>query len=78
MRQAEAVGGRLLRPGHEDGGKDAHLAVGGTFGLMARPVRHALRSQSNGSGGSASRIVTGRSVVAGLSLSPRPSDITPV
>jgi hypothetical protein len=41
-------------------------------GSVARPARHALRSQSNGSGGSASRIVIPRSVVAGLCLSPRP------
>ena len=41
--------------------------------LAGRPARHALRSQSNGSGGSASRIVIGRSLVAGLSLSPRPN-----
>ena len=38
-----------------------------------RPARHALRTRSHGSGGSASRIVIGRSVVAGLSLSPRPN-----
>jgi hypothetical protein len=73
VRQAEAVRGRLLRSGDEDGGNDTNLTVRGAFGRATRrPSRHALRSQSNGSGGSASRIVIGRSVVAGLCLSPRP------
>jgi hypothetical protein len=73
VRQAEAVGGRLLRSGDQDGGDHADLAVGRAPGGAARRLAgHALRSQSNGSGGSASRIVTGRAVVAGLCLSPRP------
>ena len=72
VRQAQAVRGRLLRPGDQDGGDHADLAVGGPCGGAGRPSRHALRSQSKGSGGSASRMVTGRSVVAGLRLSPRP------
>ncbi len=67
------MGGRLLRPGDQDGCDHADLTVGGTFGGARRPSRHALRSQSKGSGGSASRIVMGRSVVAGLCLSPRPA-----
>ena len=74
VRQPETVGGRLLRPGDEHGCNHADLTVGGTSGRVARrPSRHALRNQSNGSGGSASRIVIGRSVVAGLCLSPRPT-----
>jgi hypothetical protein len=43
----------------------------GPFGWAGRPSRHALRSHSQGSGGSASRIMR-RSVVAGQPLSPRP------
>ena len=71
--QPEAVSGGLLRSGSQDCGNDADLAIGGAFGRAARgPASHALRSQSNGSGGSARRIVIGRSLVAGLSLSPRP------
>jgi hypothetical protein len=63
----------LLRPGLKDRGDDADLAVCRAFGGAAgRPTRHALRTSSQGSGGSARRIVIGRSLVAGLSLSPRP------
>ena len=73
-----SAGGRLLRAGDEDRRDDADLAVGGArgvgpddrFGVMR------LRSQSKGSGGSASRIVIGRSLVSGLSLSPRPNSAT--
>jgi hypothetical protein len=68
MRQAEAVGGCLLRPGDEDCGDHADLTIRGAFGGAARPSRHALLSQPQGSGGSARRIVIGRSLVAGLSL----------
>ncbi len=69
MRQPESVGSRFLRPGGEDGRNDADLAVGGALGCAAgSPSRHALRSQSTGSGGSASRSVIGRSLVAGLCL----------
>ena len=39
---------------------------------LARSARHALRDQSKGSGSSASCIVIGRSLVAGLSRSARP------
>ena len=35
VRQAEAVGGGLLRPGDEDGGNHADLAVGGALGGVA-------------------------------------------
>jgi hypothetical protein len=73
VRQAEAVGGSLLRSGREHGRDHADLTVGGTFGGVEGPSRHALRSQSNGSGGSASRMVTGRSLVAEQGLSPRPA-----
>jgi len=72
VRETKAVSGRLLRARNADRGNDPDLAVGRAFRGMAGPSRHALRSQSNGSGGSASRIVIGRSLVAGLSLSPRP------
>ena len=67
-------GGRPPSPTRQQEGFDhPDLTVGGASGRAAgRPARHALRSQSKGSGGSARRIVTGRSVVAGLSLSPRP------
>lgn len=68
------VDGRPLpRPGDQDGGDHADLTIGGAFGPAKRPSRHALRSQSTSSGGSASRIVIGRSLVAGLCLSPRPN-----
>jgi hypothetical protein len=40
--------------------------------IAGGPARHALRSHSQGSGGSARRIMIGRSVVAGQILSPRP------
>jgi hypothetical protein len=44
--------GRLLRPGNQDGRNDADLTVGGTPGGARRPSRHALRTSSNGAGGS--------------------------
>jgi hypothetical protein len=73
VRQAEAMGGRLLRSGGQDSCNDPDLTVGGASGSVARALpRHALRSQSHGSGGSASRMMTERSVVAGQSFSPRP------
>ena len=70
MRQAEAVGGFLLQAGDEDGRDHADLAVSSALGGVAGPARHALRSHSQGSGGSANRIVTGRSLVAGQSPHP--------
>jgi hypothetical protein len=72
-RQAEAMSGSLLRPGVEHRGDHADLTVGGASGSARRPSRHALRSQSKGSAGSASRMVIGWSLVEGLSLSPRPN-----
>lgn len=67
------MGGSLLGTGIQDGRNDADLTVGGTGGSAAGVLAsHALRNQSKGSGGSASRIVIGRSVVAGLCLLPRP------
>ncbi len=73
VRQAQAVGGRLLRPGDEDRGDHSDLTVGRALGGAAgRPMRHALRPNSSGVGGSARRIVIERSLVAGLSLAPRP------
>ena len=50
VRQAEPVGGRLLRPGDEDGGDHADLTVGGAFKGAAEPERHTIWSQSDGSG----------------------------
>ena len=71
VRQPEPVGGCLLRPGCDDSGDHGELAVrGASSGATGRPAGHALLSQSTGSGSSASRIVIGRSLVAGLSLSP--------
>jgi len=52
VRQAEAAGGRLLRPGDEDGRDHADLAVGGSLGGAGRPTRHALRTGPKGTGGS--------------------------
>ena len=66
------MGGGLLRPGDQDGRDHPDLAIGGALGCVPGVPLHALRNQSKGSGGSESRIVIGRSVVAGLSLSPRP------
>jgi hypothetical protein len=66
------AGARPFRPGGGDGRDDADLAVGGALGRAVRLSRHALASHSQGSGGSASRIVTGRSVVAGQCHLPRP------
>jgi hypothetical protein len=44
VRQAEAVGGRLLGRGSEHRGHHLDLAIGGTAGGVAgRPARHALR-----------------------------------
>ena len=45
VREAEAVGGSLLRPGDEDRGNDPDLAVRGALGGAGRPSRHALLSQ---------------------------------
>ncbi len=61
------MGGRLLRPGEEHGGHDDDLAVRRAPGGVVGAARHSHRNQSNGSGGSARRIVYGRSLVAGLS-----------
>jgi len=44
VRQAEPVGGRLLRPGDEDGGHDQHLAIGGAGSGGTAAARHALAS----------------------------------
>jgi hypothetical protein len=49
------------------------FGVAESIASRRRPAPRALRSQSKGSGGSASRIVIGRSVVAGLCLSPGPN-----
>ena len=67
----EAMGGPLLRPGQQDGSDHADLTIGGALGGPGRSASHALRSHSKGSGGSARRIVIGRSLVSGLSHSPR-------
>jgi hypothetical protein len=40
-----AIGGRLLRPGDQDGRDDPDLAVRGALGWAGRPSRHALWSQ---------------------------------
>ena len=72
VRQAEPVGGGLLRAGDEDGCDHPDLSLRSASGWVAVPASHALWSQSQGSGGSARRIVIGRSVVAWLCLSPRP------
>jgi len=49
MRQAEAVGGRLLRSGSEDRGDHPDLTIRGAFGLaVRRPSRHALRTGLSG------------------------------
>ena len=62
----QPVGCGLLRSGSEDDRDHANLAVDGAPGRAGvRPARHALRSHSHGSCGSASRILTGRAVVAG-------------
>ena len=61
---------RLLRQNR----RHADFTLGGAFGSAAgAPMRHALRTRSQGAGGSARRMVIGRSLVAGLSLSPRPN-----
>jgi hypothetical protein len=74
MREAESVGGSLLRSGGQDRRDDPDLAVGGASGRVARALPgHALWSQLEGSGGSASRIVIGRSLVAGLAPRPDPA-----
>jgi hypothetical protein len=71
VRQAEAVGGRLLRPGGKYRGHDHDLtARGASGGTAGRPAGNDARTRSQGSGGSARRIVIGRSLVAGQSLSP--------
>lgn len=57
MRQPEAACGSLLRPGDEDRGDHDDLAVIGALGGVGGPSRHALRSQSDGSGGTGRRIV---------------------
>ena len=59
----------LLRPGDEDRCDDADLRIRGAFAGVGRPARRALWRQSHGSGGAATRIVIGRSMVAGLSPS---------
>lgn len=70
--------GGLLGAGHEDRRDHPDLAVGGVSGGAEAPAPHALSRHSQGSGGSASRIVIGRSVVAGQCLSPRPTSNVPV
>ncbi len=73
VRQAQAVGGCLLRPGNEDRRDHPDLTVRGALsGMATGPARHALRTNSSGTGGSARRMTIGRSLVEGLSLSPRP------
>jgi hypothetical protein len=72
VRQAQPVGGGLLRPGDENRSEHADLTVRGALSGAGRPSRHALRTRSQGSGGSARRMVNGRSLVAGPFLSPRP------
>jgi hypothetical protein len=47
------VGGRLLRPGLEDGRDDPDLTSGGALcRATVAPMRHALRTSSSGIGGS--------------------------
>jgi hypothetical protein len=58
------VGGRLLGTGNQRRCDHPDLTIGGALRGTARPARHALRSQSNGSGGSASRIVASVSKLA--------------
>ena len=73
VREAESVGRRLVRAGDEDRGDHSDFTVRGALGWAAgAAARHALRPNSSGVGGSDRRIVIGRSLVAGLSLSPRP------
>ncbi|MEX1173872.1 MAG: hypothetical protein WEG56_14850 [Chloroflexota bacterium] len=65
--------GRLLSPTRQRGPRPRPRPLGPCASCgVARPYRHAVRSQLKGSGGSASRIVIGRSLMAGQSLSPRP------
>jgi hypothetical protein len=52
VRQAEAVGGRLLGAGDEDGRDHDDLALGRASGGSGRPTRHALRTSSRVTGGS--------------------------
>lgn len=75
MRQPEAVGGRILRPRSEDGFNDADLSLGGASGGVARqaPETVGMANRRVMRFGSASRIVIGRSAVAGLYLAPRPT-----
>jgi putative intracellular protease/amidase len=68
LRQPGPVGGGLLRPCGEDGRDHPDLTVGRALGGVSGPARHALRSQSYCSGGSSSRFVIGRSMVARLRL----------
>jgi hypothetical protein len=51
VRQAQPVGGRLLRPGDQDRRDHDDLAIGGALGGAGRPSRHALRTSSRGTGG---------------------------
>ncbi len=76
VRQTEAVRGRLLPPGDDDRGDHPDLAVrGASGGAAGRSSRHALRTSSTGSGGSARRIVIGRSLVAGYPSRPDQIDL---
>jgi hypothetical protein len=59
-------------PGNEDPGDHPDLTVCGATAGAGRPSRHALRTRSQGSGGSARRMVIGRSLLAGQCVSPRP------
>jgi hypothetical protein len=52
MRQAEAVGGRLLGPSSEDRGDHPDLTLCRALGGAGLPTRHALRTSSRGTGGS--------------------------
>lgn len=70
VRQAESVGGGLLRFGDQDGRDHADLAVGGASGRAGRPSRHALRTNSKGSAGSASRMVIGCGTAGSTPLAP--------
>ncbi len=59
------MSGGLLGASGQYGRDDPDLAVGRASGGAEALPGQALRSHPQGSGGSASRIVTGRSVVAG-------------